>query len=109
MTELHTDAAVTVFSQQTASTLMTLLRKAVTDGTGTAALPEKGGAGGKTGTAETGWVVDGHKVSQSWFAGFYPAYAPQYAVVVLSEDAGTTGVKAAGVFRAICEALYEME
>jgi penicillin-binding protein 2 len=109
VTELQQDAPTTAFSKETAVMIVSMLRKVVSEGTGGAALPEKGGAGGKTGTAETGWVVDGYTVSQSWFAGFYPAYAPQYVVVVLSEDAGQTGVKAAGVFREICDALCALE
>ncbi len=97
-----------VFSEQTARTLHELMVHAVEEGTGASARPEAyaGMAGGKTGTAETGWESEGKPVVQSWFGGFYPAEEPRYVIAVIAEDADNTGGKAAPVFKEICEGLY---
>ena len=74
--------------------------------TGESANPANGGAGGKTGTAESGWVTENGEVVQNWFVGFYPAEQPQYLVVVLVEDANTTGASAAKIFNRLCDGIY---
>lgn len=94
-----------VFSEKTAKTLEEMMIYAVDNGTGLSARPFNGGAGGKTGTAETGWVVDSKTVMQGWFAGFYPSESPEYVIVVLAEDTEGTNGKAAPVFKQICEEL----
>lgn len=95
----------TVFSEKTAQKLRELMVYAVENGTGKSAHPFDGGAGGKTGTAETGILTDGKSVLQGWFAGFYPKDDPEYVIVVLAEDTGGTGGKASPVFKQICEDL----
>lgn len=95
----------TVFSKATASTLKSMMIQTVEEGTGTAAKPAEWGAGGKTGTAETGVITDGRAVVQGWFAGFYPAEEPRYVMVVLAEDTGKSGVKPTLIFRRLCEEL----
>lgn len=98
-----------VFSADTARTLRQMMIATVQGGTGQSGMPSLGGAGGKTGTAQTGWQGDnGEPMVQSWFAGFYPAENPQFAVVVLSEDAGSTGQSAAPVFAAVCDELAKL-
>lgn len=97
------------FSEQTARTLRNLMIETVENGTGSGGKPRTGGAGCKTGTAETGWEnEDGSAVVQSWYAGFYPAEQPKYAIVVLAEDAEGTGSQSAPVFRQICDDLYTL-
>ena len=97
----------TAFSAQTARQLQTLMLAAVKGGaTGEKANPIGGGAGGKTGTAESGWITENGESVQNWFVGYYPAEKPQYLVVVLAEDSNTTNVSAADVFRRLCEGLY---
>ncbi|MBQ3094297.1 MAG: penicillin-binding protein 2 [Clostridia bacterium] len=94
-------------SYTTAEALLTMLGDVVQVGTGTEALPAIGEAAGKTGTAETGWSVDGEEVVQSWFTGCYPANDPQYVITVLSENGGNNGMPAAPLFRRICEGFLQ--
>ncbi|MBR7093137.1 MAG: penicillin-binding protein 2 [Clostridia bacterium] len=106
LTEQAPAAPQPVFSAETAAQLRQMMIAVVEDGTGRAGRPSVGGAGAKTGTAETGWTAaDGKTMVQSWYAGFYPAQNPRYTVVVVSEDSGTTGRSAAPVFQALCDAL----
>jgi len=50
-----------------------LMEEVTVSGTGTRAnLSEYGGAGGKTGSAETGQFINGEKVVHAWFAGYFP-------------------------------------
>ncbi len=98
---------VRLFSASTAAQLRTMLQKVVEEGTGTAAQPREHTAAGKTGTAQTGWLIDGEEVVQSWFAGIYPADDPQYAITVLSENGGANGKTAAPLFAVIADALFE--
>ena len=72
-------------SEATADKLRQMMIYAVENGTGTLALRQSEERG-KTGTAQTGWVVDGEAVVQGWYAGFYPAEKPEYVIVVLAED-----------------------
>lgn len=100
------DPAARVCSEATADTLRRMMCAVMTDGTGASAAPTCGTAGGKTGTAETGWrTATGKTMVHSWFTGFYPADAPQLVVTVLAEDSETTGQTAAPVFKAVCDAL----
>lgn len=101
------DPATRVCSQTTAATLRAMMCDVMTDGTGASAAPTYGQAGGKTGTAETGWrTATGETMVHSWFTGFYPAEDPRYVVTVLAEDSETTGQTAAPAFKVICDALY---
>lgn len=88
-----------VLSQNTAVTLREMMILTVRNGTGQSALPDSSSAGGKTGTAETGQIIDGNRVVQSWFVGYFPAEAPQYVVCVLAEDSVSSNAKATEVFR----------
>ena len=67
-------------------------------GTGTEAVTGYyGGAGGKTGSAETG----SPDVVHAWFAGYFPAAEPRYSVAVFAEDGRLGGRSAAPVFAEI--------
>ncbi len=102
-----TEAPVRFFSSNTAAALKEMMIAATKEGPGAAATPSAGGAGGKTGTAQTGWQNEaGDTMVHSWFTGFYPAEQPQYVITVVCEDAGETGKNAAEAFRAVCEGLY---
>lgn len=107
-TENEPTAAMRAFSPQTAAILREFMENAVRHGTGTTAKPDTGLAGGKTGTAETGWVEDGVKVIQSWYAGFFETSGSSYAIAVVGEDKNRTGVRAAPLFKALCEALAQI-
>lgn len=105
LTEEELPPVQTAFSEETAQILREMMISTVQTGTGKAARPVSGGAGGKTGTAETGWKQENEEVVQSWFAGFYPAQDPKVTVVVLAEDADNTGGQCAPAFKQICEQL----
>ena len=78
----------------------------VEEGSGTLAKPELLGAGGKTGSAQTGtYDENGEEIVQAWFAGFYPADDPQYAIAVLAEGMEDGGRYAAPVFKEICDGI----
>lgn len=109
---LHEEAPAAkqqAFSKSTAALLKEMMVGTVEEGTGKKAKPIEGGAGAKTGTAETGWEIDGHEVVQGWFAGYYPAEDPRYVVVVLAEDTDGSGGKSTPVFKQICEDLNMLE
>jgi len=57
---------------------------------------------GKTGTAQT--TGDAH----SWFAGFFPYDAPQIAIVVIAEHAGSGGGVAANVAKEAIKAWHDI-
>lgn len=78
-----------IISETTARRLQTMMNVAVSKGTGTNAQIYCG-AGGKTGSAETGWKRDGKLMQQGWFAGYFPSDNPRYVCVVMAED-GTSG------------------
>ncbi len=95
-----------VISLTTAVILREMMVKTVTSGTGQAAAPNSCSAAGKTGTAETGQLIDGNRVVQSWFVGYFPAESPRYAVCVLAEDSTGTNAKATEVFNALAEEIF---
>lgn len=90
-----------VLSETTSRRLMNMLRLGVSQGTGSSAQIEKYGAGGKTGTAETGWKKDGELMQQGWFAGFFPAENPRYVCVVIAENGKSGSSSACPVFKEI--------
>ncbi len=109
LTRVAADPPSRICSPETAATLRALMCEVVSDGTGTAAAPRVGTAGGKTGTAETGWRTDdGETMVHSWFTGYYPADDPQYVVTVLAENGSNEGEATAPVFAAVCDRLYRM-
>ena len=108
-------AANPVISQRTAAVLQEFMIGVVEEGSGIYAMPAAGGAGGKTGSAQTGiyMIGDGDEedteIVHAWFTGFFPARSPKYAVVVFVES-GESGAKAAApVFKIIADGLAEME
>ena len=99
--------SVRLFSENTAEKLKKDLSAVLDeDGTGKAAKPECTTAAGKTGTAQTGVVKGGEKVTNSWFCGFFPLDNPKYAVTILSENAkGGCG----GIFADIADEITKLE
>ncbi|HEX3027247.1 MAG TPA: penicillin-binding transpeptidase domain-containing protein, partial [Clostridia bacterium] len=94
-----------VFSESIANTIKKFMIYTVDSGTGTPAKPTYGGAGGKTATAETGWIQNGKTINQAWFAGFYPAESPRYAIVAMLENGVAGGADAGPVFKYIADSL----
>ncbi|MCI8622048.1 MAG: penicillin-binding protein 2 [Provencibacterium sp.] len=101
---------VQVISPQTAAVLRRMMVSTVEQGSGTAAKPDFGSAGGKTASAQTGvYSEEGKEIVHAWFSGFYPAQNPRYAIVVLNENGNSGGAVAAPVFRGIANAIHEIE
>lgn len=98
----------TVISSDIAAKVKSFMIKTVDEGTGKPAKPTYGGAGGKTATAETGWVEKGRAINQAWFAGFYPADSPKYAIVAMCENGSAGGADAGPVFKYIADFLAPM-
>lgn len=98
-----------VISFQTARQVQQLMEKVVNEGTGkTARLPEVMVAG-KTATSQTGQIKDNdgksEEILNTWFAGYFPADNPRWAVVVMVEE-GTSGAEsAAPVFKDIAQGI----
>ncbi len=107
--EVKNAESETIMSEKTAEIIRQNMIDTVNEGSGTKAIPIYGGAGGKTASAQTGvYDENGKEKVQAWFAGFYPAQSPEYAIVVLNEDMESGGDYAAPVFKDICDGLYRL-
>ena len=60
---------------------------------------------GKTGTAQSGIYKNGREICRTWFAGFFPAEAPEYIVVVMNENGMGGNTDCGPVFKEICEGI----
>ncbi len=98
-----------IISASTAQALQKFLKAVVTEGSGKRAQSEYVTAAGKTSTAQTGRTENGEEVYNAWFAGWFPAEEPKYAVAILKEDGGEGAVSCAPVFREIAEKVTEIE
>lgn len=97
-------------SANTAKTLRKMLVGVVEEGIGQEARPTQGGAGGKTGTAQTGQLdAAGNELMNYWFAGFYPAENPRYTIVVLQDGVAEPQVSSAAIFAQVANALAYLE
>jgi peptidoglycan glycosyltransferase len=90
-----------VMSEDTASTLNTMMQSVVNEGTGTAAAVSGIDVAGKTGTAE---ISPG--VNDAWFIGFAPADDPQIAIACIVEHTSGFGGPTCGpIFKAVAETI----
>lgn len=93
-----------IMKERTANTIKDFMVSVVEDGSGTGGKPESGGAGGKTASAQTGKLdEDGNEIVHAWFAGFFPAEKPEYAVVILVEGGEFGGKIASPIFKRIAD------
>ena len=83
-----------------AKALHALMKKVVTDGTGSALRTEAYSAAGKTGSAE----FEKGKETHAWFVGYAPAENPKIAVAVIVEEGGSGGKTAAPIARQMFDA-----
>lgn len=91
---------------ETAQSVRDMMVSVVENGLGKSAKPVTGGAGGKTGTAQTGrFTQDGEEIMDAWFTGFYPAQNPQYTIVVMLDSGTHTGEDACRIFERVASAL----
>lgn len=102
--EVELQPPLQAMSKGTAHTLQRFLTQTVEVGSGKHAKPEGGTAAGKTATAQSGWYdTSGVETLHTWFAGYFPADDPQYAIVVLKEDGSSGATDGAPVFKEIAE------
>lgn len=101
----ETAEAVRVCDEDTASILRSMLISVVEDGIGAEADPGVGGAGGKTGTAQTGQYADGEELLNHWFSGFWPAEEPRYTITVLQDGVLDPETSSAAIFARVAQAL----
>lgn len=96
-----------IVSSETARLLQSFLEKVVTEGSGSRAASEYVTAAGKTATAQTGKTdANGEEIYNAWFAGYFPADNPKYAVAILKENGGEGAISCAPVFKEIAEIMY---
>ena len=98
-----------IISVSTAKLLQKFLEAVVKDGSGKRAQSSCITAAGKTATAQTGKAENGEEIYNAWFAGWFPAEKPKYAVAILKENGGEGAVSCAPVFREIAEKVAEIE
>ena len=97
-------------SADIARILRSMLCTVVEEGIGRDALPQAGGAGGKTGTAQTGqFDENGEELLNYWFAGFWPAEEPRYTIVVLQDGVLEPQTSSAALFAQVANGLATME
>ena len=99
-----------VMRPETARQLQKMLVSVVEEGIGKDARPTTGGAGGKTGTAQTGRLdAAGDEQMNFWFAGFYPAQNPIYTIIVLQDGQTDPTVSSAAIFSQICSGISYLD
>ncbi len=104
---LRNDARERVVSEKDALLIKEMMENVVISGTGTSAKSDKIKISGKTGSAQTGWVVNGETMVHGWFCGFFPSDNPRYAMAVFSENGKSGGEVCGPIFREIAEKLAE--
>ncbi len=97
-----------VLEAEVAEKLREMCVSVVNEGTARKAKPDHLGAGGKTSSAQTGvFHDDGSEVLNTYFAGFYPAQQPRFAIAVFAQDGDSGGSTCAPVFKEICDFIYQ--
>ncbi len=104
-------ASRVVVSYETASSIASMMRMCVTEGTAVSANSPNLSVAGKTGTAQTGWLSDGTAMVHGWFCGFFPYENPRYAMTVFYENGQSGSESCIPIFTEIAEkinALYNL-
>ena len=127
ISDMQNYASKKVLRDDTVACLLEMTKACVDHGTGAAALPEYGTAGGKTSSAESGqyqsiktdaidpatgeFKTEKVQIVHSWFSGYYPSPSdfdtPRqiYAISVIAEGGVTENIKATAIFKEICDYL----
>lgn len=93
-------------SPENSEKLANLLINNFSEGTCVSAKPEGCIAGGKTSTAQTGWIDEnGEEIFHSWFSGFVRCGGDVYTITVFKEDGIGGGVDCGPVFKEISQRL----
>ena len=97
-----------VVSSATAGKVRQLMEKVVSEGTGkTASIPEVQVAG-KTATSQTGRMKStNEEILNTWFAGYFPANQPRWAIVVMAEEGSSGSENCAPVFKDISQGILQ--
>lgn len=103
--EYGTSEKKEVISSFYADKIKDYMKAAVEYGTAKEGKPTDLSAGAKTGTAETGKIVNGKEIIQCWYSGFYPADKPKYVITVFAEDGIGPSQDCAPVFKEIVDKL----
>lgn len=99
-----------VCDADTARVLRSMLIDVVAEGIGRQAAPQAGGAGGKTGTAQTGqYTAEGEELLNYWFSGFWPAEEPRYTITVLQDAVLEPETSSAAVFAEVANNLLALD
>lgn len=96
-----------IINSPTAEKLQGFLEKVVEYGSGSRTKSDVVAVAGKTATAQTGKSENGEEIYNAWFAGYFPADNPKYAVAILKEDGGEGAISCAPVFKEIAEKLFD--
>lgn len=97
-------------SEHTCTILKNALMKTTTDGTGKLAFSSLYTCCSKTATAQSGqYDENGNEILYCWFAGFFPAEKPQYAICVMKENGVSGGTDCAPVFKEIAEGIIAVK
>ncbi len=97
-----------IISSETANILKGFLEKVVSYGSGTRAKSDCVLSAGKTATAQTGRSENGEEIYNAWFAGYFPAENPKYAIAILKENGGEGALSCAPVFKEIADDLTKI-
>lgn len=111
VTEIHPQEIRRVVSEESAKTLIDIMRGVVDSGTGTATKIKGVSIAGKTGTAQQ--FVGGHYSKEHYtssFIGFFPAEKPEYEILVIMRSPKNGyygGAVSAPVFKEIAMSILE--
>lgn len=98
------------FSLSEAEKMKKLLINNFNEGTCVDAKPQNCIAGGKTSTAQTGWIDEkGEEILHSWFAGFAETEKRIYTIVVFKENGVGGSLDCGPVFKEISQRLAEIK
>ncbi len=97
-----------IISEEIAELLRKFLEKVVAEGSGTRANSDLVSVAGKTATAQTGNFDGEEEIYNAWFAGYFPADNPKYAVAIIRENGGEGAISCAPVFKEIAERVSEI-
>ena len=98
-----------IISQKTAEIIQKMMCLTNESGTGTTARLDEYSSGGKTGSAQTGWYVNGENYQHGWFTGFFPAENPKFALCVFVENGKSGSESAAPLFKKIGDEIMALE
>ncbi len=99
-----------ILKKETCQIIKKAMENTVKNGTGKAAFSSLYTCCTKTATAQSGqYNSDGTEVMYCWFAGFFPAECPRYAICVMNENGISGGGDCGPVFKEIADGIIALE